>query len=282
MSIRKMLEKDLPAILKMTSKEGWISDRVEFNTFIDINPSGCFVYSEKNKVIGLITTFCHTTSAWIGNFIISKKYRGKGIGSKLLAKSIEYLNTKKKKQIYLNASKKAESLYEKFGFKKVMCVNRWQGSPAKSANISGDIKKTIIEKTVNDISDFIILDACLWKDNRSFLIFLLSSLNNSIINYKKCGFLMYGKVGSLNTISAWEIENANENIAEQLFVSALLDMNSKSKVILDVPAKNKTAEKILISNGFKINSSTAFMCLGRLPEIRFNEIFSFATMGSKG
>ena len=101
MSIRKMLEKDLPAILKMTSKEGWISDRVEFNTFIDINPSGCFVYSEKNKVIGLITTFCHTTSAWIGNFIISKKYRGKGIGSKLLAKSIEYLNTKKMREYAL-------------------------------------------------------------------------------------------------------------------------------------------------------------------------------------
>lgn len=275
--IRYMTEEDLPAILQMASEEGWTSDLVEFETFIEINPFGCFVYVEDGKVAGSIMTFHHTQSAWIGNFIVSKKYRGKGIGRKLLSQAIEYLDRKKKKQIYLNADFNAESLYEKFGFKKIMPVNRWRGKVMKPTN---DIES--LQEAIPDVFDFIKLDASLWKDERFLLITQLSFLRYACSHYEPSGFLMYGGVGRVGTIGPWELKNGDEKVAEKLFISGLSKLKSWNEILLDVPAVNKKAERILTKYNFKTTGSTVFMCRGRLPKIDFDGIFSFATMGSMG
>ena len=275
--VRYMTEEDLPAILQMASGEGWIFDSAEFRMFIEFNPFGCFVYIKDKKVVGSIMTFRHTKSAWIGNFIVSKKHRGKGIGRSLLSQAIEYLNKKKKKQIYLNAAYGAKKLYEKFGFKKVISVNRWQGETIKSTN---NIKN--LEETISDTLSFIKLDAFLWNDERFSLISQLSSLRHSQSYLDPPGFLMYGDTGNIITIGPWELENGDRDIAEKLFTSALSKLNAGSKIFLDVPSINKKAESVLMKYKFKIIGSTLFMCRGRLPKIDFNGIFSFATMGSMG
>ena len=277
MRIRYIVEEDLPAILRMAHDEGWKSDFSEFQMFIEFNPFGCFVCVDGDKVIGCVMTFCHDKSAWIGNFIVSMKYRGKGIGSKLLSRAIEYLDNKKKKQIYLNAAYKAKGLYEKFGFKDVISVNRWQGEAAEFVNNVEDSQEII-----PDIFSFIELDTSLWKDERFYLISQISSLRHVQSHSCPFGFLMYGKVDNVTTIGPWELKGGKEDISERLFVSALSNLCSGSKVLLDVPSTNEEAEELLSKYGFKIVGATMFMCRGRLPKIHFNEIFSFATMGSMG
>lgn len=277
MKIRYMLEKDLPVILKMAHEEGWKSDLVESRMFIEFNPFGCFVCVDEDKVAGCVMTFCHDKSAWIGNFIVSGKYRGKGIGRKLLSRAIEYLDNKKKKQIYLNAAYKAKGLYKKFGFKDVMLVNRWQGEAIKFIN---NVENS--QETIPDIFSFIELDTSLWKDERFSLISQLSSFRHVQAYSRPFGFLMYGKVDDVTTIGPWELKGGKGDVSEGLFVSALSNLSPGSKVFLDVPSINKEAGELLVKYGFKIVDSTMFMCRGRLPKIHFNEIFSFATMGSMG
>ncbi len=272
-----MSEEDSPAILQMASEEGWLSDIVEFQTFLGINPFGCFVCVKGNKVIGSIMTFLHARSAWIGNFIVSKEYRGRGIGKKLLSQAVEYLDKKKKRQIYLNAAYEAKKLYEKFGFRNVAVVNRWQGEVTKSINNMGNLPEVI-----PDILRFVGLDTFLWRDERFSLISQLSSLRHSYSYSEPSGFLMYGKIGDIISIGPWELEDGNEDASERLFVSALSNLKSESKIFLDVPSMNKKAERILMKYKFKIIDSTMFMCKGKLPKIHFNQIFSFATMGSMG
>ncbi|MCK4994494.1 MAG: GNAT family N-acetyltransferase [Candidatus Omnitrophica bacterium] len=275
--IRYMTEKDLPAVLLMTTEEGWISDLIEFQTFIEFNPFGCFVYVEAGKIVGSIMTFQHTQSAWIGNFIVSREYRGKGIGKKLLSRAIEYLDKKKKKQIYLNAAYEAKNLYKKFGFKEVIRVNRWQGKAVRFTN-----NMETLQEIIPDILGFVKLDTSLWKDERFCLISQRSSLCHSYSYSEPSGFLMYGNVGNIITIGPWELKGKDKSIAEKLFISALFKLNTKSKIFLDVPSINKKAERILAKYKFKIIRSSLFMCRGRLLKICFSEIFSFATMGSMG
>ena len=275
--VRYMIEKDLPAVLRMASEESWISNLSEFQMFIEYNPFGCFVYVEDDKVVGSIMTFHHAKSAWIGNFIVAKEYRGKGIGKKLLSQAIEYLDRKKKKRIYLNAAYETKKLYEKFGFRKVIPVNRWQGKAMKSANNMENSRKTI-----PDILSFVEIDAFLWKDERFSLISQLSLLRLSRLCLDPPGFLIYGDTGNAITIGPWELEGGDEDTAERLFTSALSKLKPDKKIFLDVLSLNEKAEKILMKYKFKIISSTLFMCRGRLPKIRFGEIFSFATMGSMG
>ncbi len=277
MQIRYMTKKDLPAILQITAKEGWISDIVEFQMFLEFNPLGCFVCVKNKKVIGSVMTFSYAKSSWIGNLIVAKEHRGEAIGKKLLSSAIEYLDKMKKKQIYLNAALKAKGLYEKFGFKKVMQINRWQGRSKKSKN-----SKAILQETIPETTRFIKLDTSLWRDERGSLIFRLSSSHNSLFYPNSHGFIMYKNTGKIITIGPWELKGGDEDIAEKLFVSSLSNLKSGKKIFLDIPSTNKTAKKILTRHNFIIISSTIFMCRGKLPRIHFNEIFSFATMGSMG
>lgn len=277
MHVRYTTENDLSAILRMASEEGWISNLSELQMFIEYNPLGCFVCAEDDRIIGSIMTFHHTKSAWIGNFIVSKEYRGRGIGKKLLSQAIEYLDRKKKKQIYLNATYEAKKLYEKFGFRDVTVVNRWQGEVTKSINNMENLQEAI-----PDILGFVKLDTSLWKDERFSLISQLSFLRRSQSYFKPPGFLMYGDTGNIITIGPWELRGGNEDIAEKLFLSALSNLKSENKIFLDVPSINKKAERVLVKYKFKIIGSTLFMCCGKLPKIHFDEIFSFATMGSMG
>ena len=278
MKIRNIKEEDLPAILQITSKQDWVSSLAEFRIFIEFNPLGCFVYVVDNNIIGVIMTFCHTKSSWIGNFIVSKEYRGKGIGKILLSQAIKYLDAKKKKQIYLNASYKAIRLYEQFGFKNVISVNRWQGRATKPLNVNMEI----LTKSIPDVLNFAKLDAFLWKDQRFSLISRLSTLCYAYSNIKPYGFLMHEEKADAITIGPWELKGGDEKIAEKLFISTLINLMSEKRILLDVPAINKKAEKILTKYNFKIIGSTTFMCRGRLPKIHFNKIYSFVTMGSMG
>ncbi len=277
MHIRHMNKEDLPAILQMALEEGWISDLSEFLMFLKFNPKGCFVCTIDDWVIGSIMTFCHSKSAWIGNFIVAKEYRGKGIGKELLFRAINYLNKEKKEQIFLNAAEQAEELYKRFGFKRVVPVNRWLGRAVKPVNSVENLSEVI-----PDCSSFVELDALLWKEERFFLISRFLSLRNFKSHLEPFGFLMYGGIRDFITIGPWELETENEDIAEKLFVSALSDLKFGSKIVLDVPSTNKIAEKILIKYKFEIISSTLFMCRGKVPEINFGGIFSFASMGSMG
>ena len=277
MHIRHMNKEDLPAILQMTLEEGWISDLNEFRMFIEFNPQGCFVCTEGDRVIGSIMTFCHSKSAWIGNFIVAKEYRAKGIGKELLSRAINYLNKEKKEQFFLNAAYQAEELYKRFGFKRVVPVNRWLGRALNPVNSVENLSEVI-----PDCSSFVELDAFLWKEERFSLIFRFLSSRNYQVYLNPFGFLMYGGIRDFIAVGPWELESENEDIAEKLFVSALSDLKSESKIVLDVPSTNKLAEKILIKYKFEIISSTLFMCRGRVPEIHFGRIFSFASMGSMG
>ncbi len=277
MQIRHMTEEDLQGILQMTLDEGWISDLSEFRMFIKFNPKGCFVCTGDDRVIGSIMTFQHSKSAWIGNFIVDREYRAKGIGKELLLRAINYLNKEKKERIFLNAAEQAEELYKRFAFKKVMTVNRWLGRAVKPINSVENLSEVI-----PDSASFIELDASLWREERFFLISRLLSFRNYKAYFKPFGFLMYGGIRDFIAVGPWELETENEEIAEKLFVSALSALNFESKIVLDVPSTNKIAEKILIKYKFEIISSTLFMCRGKVPEIHFGRIFSFASMGSMG
>jgi ribosomal protein S18 acetylase RimI-like enzyme len=277
MQIRYMTEEDLSAILQMTLDEGWISDLSEFRMFIKFNPRGCFVCTEDARVIGSIMTFCHSKSAWISNFIVAKEHQAKGIGKELLLRAINYLKKEKKGPIFLNAAEQTEELYERFGFKRIMPVNRWLGRVVKLANSVENLSELIPGS-----ARFIELDASLWREERFFLISRFLSSRNFQVCFEPFGFLMYGGIRDFITIGPWELESEKGEIAEKLFVSALSDLELESKIILDVPSTNKMAEKILKKYKFEIISSTLFMCRGKVPEIHFGRIFSFASMGSMG
>ena len=277
MIIRNITKRDLGAIIRLSDQEGWISDLSEFQMFIDLNPLGCFVCVSKHKVIGSIMTFLNEKSAWIGNFLVSKEYRRKGIGKCLFRKVIDYLELRKREQIFLNSSDQGKKLYKKFGFNEIIKVDRWQGEIGNNEYL---FKKE--PKFFPDIIEALKIDIGLWNDCRFELMSYLSSSRNLQLSYNSEGFLMYGKIGKVVTIGPWELKSKSKKKAEQLFSVCLSEIKPGFEIFLDVPEVNIIAKEILEKYGFKKIGSTFFMSRGENPKIKFKNIFSFATMGSVG
>ena len=74
------------------------------------------------KLIGYIDSVSNgVTDAYIQDLMVSPDYQGRGIGTNLMTKMIEYL---KEKHIYMISVVYEESLkpfYERFGFNSMLC-----------------------------------------------------------------------------------------------------------------------------------------------------------------
>ncbi|NHJ46761.1 MAG: GNAT family N-acetyltransferase [Asgard group archaeon] len=89
--------------------------------YIELEPNGCFVALEKNRVVGAIFTHVWGKLGWIGTFGIDPDFQAKGIGKKLMLKAIEYLDKEKSVTTLgletMSGSSGNIGLYSKLGFR---------------------------------------------------------------------------------------------------------------------------------------------------------------------
>ncbi len=136
MTIRKATQEDIEDITKLLYH--LFNQEVEFNfnkklhkkalrkIINDKNIGEIFVIVKKGKIIGCVnilytvSTALGGTVAFLEDMIISPKYRGKSLGTKLLQYTINYLTKKGVQRITLLTDKdnyKAHKFYEKLSFK---------------------------------------------------------------------------------------------------------------------------------------------------------------------
>lgn len=278
MNLRLMRSQDFRPLLEMAGNENWLSDEKEFSLILAYNPYGCFVLGE-DEVSGGIMTYTHGRSAWIGNLIVSPGLRGRGLGSRLLQKAVDYLRDSGYRSIYLCAAAKAAPLYSRFGFREVTAINRWQGIPAPAEEF---IFVPGLEITPN-AQDITGLDTASWGDNRSGLLNRLAALRTCFYYPDRSGFIMYGRLGPHMMIGPWTAEGGNYKLAEGLLKVVLAQTKVKSRTcFLDVPEDNQAAGRMLEEAGFQKFNARLLMCLGSCPKIAFQNIFALASLGSIG
>lgn len=127
--IRNMLENDLNDVKSLneaTLPENypmwiWINEFVKAKDF-------SFVALDNNKIVGYI--LCN--KEYIVSFAVSNKYRGQGIGSKLLKMCIGKLKNNVKLQVRVNNSV-AIKLYQKNGFEIKKTLPNYYMNPVEDA-----------------------------------------------------------------------------------------------------------------------------------------------------
>lgn len=282
---------DLEELLSLAHAEGWISDMKELSLILQSYPEGCFIAVYECKVIGCIMVTRYEHSAWIGNLIVDRHYRMRGIGTELLQMAMGHLdNDSTITSIYLNAAPTATRLYKRFGFVEVCNVFRWKkngisGSFGSSRNAAQLAASSSQETGICRREDILWLDSQCWGDCRSVVLEQLIKERKCITSKDPTAFLMYYKISGmlecLYAIGPWEVENGRQDIASDLLKHALSQIRDVP-VILDVPAQNNTAFNVLKAARFMIVGKTVFMCHKKVPDIRFGNMFAFLSMGSMG
>jgi predicted N-acetyltransferase YhbS len=119
--VRPMIGTDLPAADRLRELARWNQTLDDWQLLLDLEPRGCFVAERGHDVIGTVTTTTYGKAlAWIGMMLVHPSHRRCGVGTLLMRRALDFLQTSGVKCIRLDATPLGRPVYEKLGF-----VSEW-------------------------------------------------------------------------------------------------------------------------------------------------------------
>jgi GNAT superfamily N-acetyltransferase len=264
MRLRTMTKHDIPAGLRLKELAGWNQTAADWNRFLDASPEGCFVAEVEGEVRGTATTISFENKfAWIGMVLVDPEYRSRGIGTKLLERTIEYLDHEKMPTMKLDATPQGKPLYEKLGFVTEYGIERWVLKRAPQADLEiADSKRVLLSPAQ--------LGSILGKDREVFGADrspLLRSLYEETPQYAMSvcsrGTLQgytFGRKGSFaDHLGPWMAE---DSATARSLLHGFLARCSRETLIVDCLTANAVAVELLRTSGFSYARTLTRMCRG--------------------
>jgi GNAT superfamily N-acetyltransferase len=122
-----MTSADIAAGMRLKDIAGWNQTSTDWERFLRASPEGCFVAEVDGKVVGTATTMVYEGHlAWIGMVLVDPDYRGRGIGTELLEKTIDHLDAHRIPTMKLDATPQGKPIYARLGFAAEYEIERWE------------------------------------------------------------------------------------------------------------------------------------------------------------
>ena len=86
-------------------------------SFLEKNPSFCFVAEENRKIVGVILGSFNGRVGYLNRLAVKKDFQGQDIASKLIGSAVQALRNTGTTSIFLHCKPNLAPLYENFGFK---------------------------------------------------------------------------------------------------------------------------------------------------------------------
>ena len=88
--IKKMSGDEIRPAIELTDTMKWSLGRDDFKFMMKLEPNGCFFATDDGKLIGLTTVIRFDSLGWIGNVIVDRTYRHRGVGSLLIDHGVRF------------------------------------------------------------------------------------------------------------------------------------------------------------------------------------------------
>jgi len=265
MRLRTMTEADIPAGMRLKEVSGWNQTTQDWKRFLNASPLGCLVAEVDSRVVGTAATIPYEDKfAWIGMVLVDPEYRGRGIGTRLLEKTIAYLDETKIPTMKLDATPQGRPLYEKLGFVKEYEIERLilergpeQLPNSRVTSAQGRISNAELETVV-------ARDRELFGANRSDLLKSLyqeaPELTLTVLNNGELQGYVFGRKGSfadqMGPFMATDIETC------RTLVAAFLHGSVRENVIMDCLKSHTVAGDLLRQLGFRYSRPLTRMFRG--------------------
>ncbi len=258
LEIRRLSAEDLQAADELRSAEGWNQTKADWLQLVAYEPQGCFAAWWDQSLVGTVTTTRYGSElAWIGMMLVRHEYRGRGIGSALMRRALEFLQEARVGCIQLDATDDGKPVYQKLGFQEQWSFQRWSRDALPQANLDSKSSHPAPPEFQWHPS-LAELDRAAFGANRHD--WLQRVATNSVIVGSDEGFAMRRK-GSKATYLG-PATAANPTVARQLLGTLLCSVNGS--VIWDVPGLNPEAQALASSLGFKPTRVLTRMAIGEL------------------
>jgi GNAT superfamily N-acetyltransferase len=254
MCLRVMDEADIPAGMRLKEISGWNQTAEDWGRFLNASPNGCFVAEVDSRVVGTAATISYQDKfAWIGMVLVDPVYRGRGIGTRLLEKTIAFLDEVKIPTMKLDATPLGKPLYEKIGFVTEYEIERLilnRGPEQLSNTQPTDAQRPISN---SELEIVMARDSELFGADRSGLLKSLHQQSPELTfaawNAGKLIGYIFGRKGSfadhLGPLMATEIETCHK------LVAAFLGSSGRENLIVDCLKSAGIAVDLLRQQGFR-------------------------------
>ncbi len=261
----------VPRFLLLAEQEGWACDSREFAALFRIFPQGSYVALEEGAAVAFVTSVRHEQSGWIGNLLVRRDLRGKGLGRSLFIRALAGLADSGVATVWLTASEDGLRLYQSCGFRPIDTIIRWRGygSCEQPCSLANDEASGMVTE----------LDHEGWGDRRGLLLGTILADNPALAD--RDGHLVVQHTASDIQLGPW---SSRDPELARSHLSAVLKPAAPAthRVILDSPSGNPHAGRLLAGAGFRRAGATVLMYRGVPPEYRPGTIYALASMGSMG
>jgi len=246
--IRLMTTRDIPAATRLKDTVGWNQTLVDWQRFVSANPHGCFSAEYDGQLIGISTTIVYENRfAWIGTLIVHPEHRQKGLGTALLDRAINYLDSREVSCIKLDATPQGKPLYEKLGFETEYIIDRWMLRRQRGGKTG--------QKFLVEIHDLLEIDRETFGADRSWL---LRSLNEEAPDFtlmakqeaRVTGY-SFGRRGSFaDQLGPWV---ARDKDVAAVLLDEFLHRSQRELVFVDCMSPNAWAAQLVKTRGFEFS-----------------------------
>ena len=261
--LRRMTESDLLAADRLRDLAGWNQTIDDWRRFLSLEPEGCFVAEREGAVIGTVTTTTYGRAlAWIGMMLVHPDQRGRGLGTQLMKRALEYLQGLAVECIRLDATPAGRPVYEKLGFVPEWPLTRYQ-RPATNKSEEQECPIHLVRELKN--ADWPAVEEI---DARSFGVSRLSLLQNLAPGRRSAICEVRGRVGAwglLRSGAKADYLGPISGVSRECCVSlvrALLHGTEARPVIWDLPDENGMAADTPRRLGFQVVRPFTRMRLG--------------------
>lgn len=259
--VENMTREDFEFAVDIANTMNWDMAEEDFDFNMKLEPKGCFVLFEDSERIGIVTTISFGTVGWLGNLIVSEKYRGTGAGALLAKHAIRYLEAKKVKTVGLYSYVNVVPFYRKLGFKddSEFIVLRGNGRSSKGISSTRQALNSETGKIVK--LDF----HCLGFTRAKLLSSLLRAPSNfahvAVENENLTGFAIAKVYDGTAQVGPVMCAEGRDEISVDL-VCAIVSRLKGSEISMCIPEKKKKLLEALSQMGFRENFRVIRMFYG--------------------
>lgn len=256
-----MTPADIAAGMRLKDAAGWNQTEEDWQRFLQASPEGCFVAESNEQVAGTVTTIIYENRfAWVGMVLVDAQLRGKGIGTALLLKAIEYLDAKKIPCVKLDATPQGKPIYERLGFRVEYEIERHV--LVRGVDPTGG--SSLTSESAKNIETVLAMDRDVFGADRSALLrsvataapeLAIATDRNQTVN----GYSLGRKGSCADHLGPWVARDADA--AREVFEGFLL-RSRRNVVFVNLVKDNVWAPALLAEKGFQFSRSLTRMYRG--------------------
>lgn len=272
--IKRMSRKELDIVVDWAASEGWNPGLYDADCFYNSDSEGFLLGLYKGEPVAAISAVKYGASfGFLGFYIVTPQYRGRGFGLAIWNAAIKYLDGR---NIGLDGVVDQQENYKKSGFNLAYRNIRYEGRG------SGEQSKDerIVPLSTIPFETIASYDRTHFPDKReSFIKCWTKQPESTALAIKQEGSLAgYGvirlcrsgcKIGPL-------FANTPE-LAEHLFLALKATTKQDTPVYIDTPEPNRAAISLAERNGMKVVFETARMYTKNTPDLPVSQIFGVTT-----